>query len=65
MEETLDGKRAIFRSLREFQFTLTQRVEQGKRCGFHISESEAIDIPLYMMYNKLFENSWRVKIDSM
>ncbi len=65
MEETLDGKRAIFRSVSEFQFHLAKRIEQGKRCGYHISESEAIDTPLYMMYNKLFSTSWRVKIDSM
>jgi hypothetical protein len=65
MEETLDGKRAIFASLREIQFKLAQRIEQGKRCGFHISESEAIDTPLCIMYNKLFSTSWRVKFDSM
>jgi hypothetical protein len=65
MEEILDGKRAIFTALRDIQFYLAQRKEQGKRCGFHISESVPIDISLYMMYNKLFSSSWRVKIDSM
>jgi len=62
--ETLQGKRVIFSSLLDFKNILTDRVRYKKSCGFHLAETSISKVPVFMLFNKMFDKRFKKKIDS-
>ena len=64
MNEVLKGDRVLYRSESSIKRALIKRLENGEKCGFHISKSNVGQKLSTLLFNKHFDKYLKRKIDN-
>ena len=63
MNKVLKGDRVFYRTESSIKGALMKRLENGEKCGFHISKSNVGQKMLSLLFNKHFDKYLKRKID--
>ena len=63
MNEVLNGDRVFYRSESSIKGVLIKQLENGEKCGFHISKSNVDQKLSTLLFNKHFDKYLKRKID--
>jgi hypothetical protein len=63
MDKVLEGNRVLYRSESSIKDVLMKRLENGEKCGFHISKSNVGQRLSTLLFNKHFDKYLKREID--